>query len=163
MLAALLAWAVLNVRNRIRIGLARVQAASIFMAPGRISLKHLAPFKWTKGERAAQRVEAFHALGFTDLGGYALSESPDTRLFLLQHLATGQLGIVMERDAVGTWSDVALFEQEGHPPIYASSVPPAGISSPARAESRRASGTKPGSGSSSFTIGCLWPTLVPAI
>lgn len=122
LLLAFLVWAIVRTRRKIRGGMARMQAMTLYRAPARISLKRAEPFKWTKGQRAGQRVEAFRALGFADVCGFSLSRDVAARIFLLRHPVTGLLGIVQERDPAGTWSDVAFFQSESSQPIYASSV-----------------------------------------
>jgi DNA-binding NarL/FixJ family response regulator len=120
--AALLAWAYFHVRGKMRSSFAYTQAVSIFRAPGRISLKHLTPFKWNKAERAEQRVLAFRTLGFEPLGGFRLAGEASARLCVMQHPVTGQIGMVQERDSVGTWSDAAFFQTGSSHPIYASNA-----------------------------------------
>jgi hypothetical protein len=110
------------VRRKMRRNFARMEATTIFRAPGRINLKRLEPFKWDKVERAEQRIAAFRALGFAEVCGFTLGGMPTSRLFLLQHPVTGQIGIVQERDSVGTWSDAAFFDGDTSQPIYVSSV-----------------------------------------
>lgn len=119
---AFLVWVFFYVRRKMRRSFARMEALAIFRAPGRINLKRLEPFKWIKAERAEQRVAAFRALGFADVCGFTLGGSPTSRLFLLQHPGTGQIGIVQEREPAGTWSDAAFFDGDTSHPIYASSV-----------------------------------------
>jgi hypothetical protein len=120
--AALLAWAYLHVRGKMRSSFAYTQATSIFRAPGRISLKQLTPFKWNKAERAEQRVRAFQVMGFEPLGGFRLAGEASARLLVMQHPGSGQIGMVQERDSAGTWSDVAFFQAGSSHPIYASNA-----------------------------------------
>ena len=122
LLLAFLAWAIVRARRKIRDGMVRMQAMTLYHAPTRISLKRVEPFKWNKGPRAEQRVAAFRVLGFADVCGFTLSHEASARTFLLRHPVTGLLGIVQERDPAGTWSDVAFFQSEGGQPIYASNV-----------------------------------------
>jgi len=122
LLCAFLAWAFVRARRKIRDGMARMQAVTIFRAPARISLKRTEPFKWNKGQRAEQRVAAFRALGLVDVCGFTVSREATSRMFLLRHPVTGLLGIVQERDPAGTWSDVAFFQSGSSQPIYASNV-----------------------------------------
>lgn len=122
LVVAFLVWMFFQVRQKMRRSFARMEALAIFRAPGRINLKRLEPFKWNKAERAEQRVAAFRALGFADVCGFTLSGGSTARMFLLQHPATGLLGIVQEREPAGTWSDAAFFAGSTSQPIYASSV-----------------------------------------
>src|SRR5262245_48800367 len=85
-------------------------AASINRFPGRVFLRRLEDFRWLKGDRAVQRVNAFHEAGFEDLAGFAIDELPGARLFVLRHARSGMIGLVHEQDELGTWSDVMLFK-----------------------------------------------------
>lgn len=121
-LSAFLVWALLRGRRKLARGIARMAVVDLFHAPARISLKRLDSFKWNKGARAEQRAAAFRALGFEDLCGFSLARDSTARMLVLRHTVNGLLGIVQERDPAGTWSDVAFFESETSPPIYASNV-----------------------------------------
>ncbi len=110
------------IRQRVKRQYAYHRAAGIHRFPQRIRLRGLEPFTWAKPERAGQRVEAFHKLGFRDLGGYTVDELPGARLFALQHPANGLVGLVDEHPQLGTWSDVLRFTNGEPRPLLASSI-----------------------------------------
>jgi hypothetical protein len=122
LIAAFLTWAFFHLRFRMRRSVARSSADNLFNAPSRISLKRLEPFAWTKAARAEPRVDAFRALGFTEVCGFAAGGDIPARLYLLRHPGTGLLGLVQERGPAGTWSDAAFFPESAPYPIWASSV-----------------------------------------
>ena len=109
-------------RARLREKTAYHGAASIHRFPQRLRLKQLEPFAWRKLSRGPQRVESFQALGFEPLGGFSVDELPGARLFVLQHPASGLLGLVNEHEQLGTWSDVLMFVRGENQPILASGI-----------------------------------------
>jgi hypothetical protein len=109
-------------RERLRGTLAYHRAAAIHKFPQRLTLKQLDPFSWRKLSRGPQRVDSFKALGFEPLGGFGVDEIPGARLFVLQHPASGSLGLVNEHQQLGTWSDVLMFVPGESQPILASSI-----------------------------------------
>jgi hypothetical protein len=109
-------------RARLRGTMAYHRAAAIHRFPQRLRLRRLEPFGWRKQSRGPQRVEAFRALGFAELGGFSVDELLGARLFVLQHSGTGLLGLVNEHEQLGTWSDVLLFSRGETQPILASGI-----------------------------------------
>lgn len=97
-------------------------AADLNKFPGRLSVRLMSPFAWRKPVRSDQRVAAWKALGFVELGGFTVEEIPNARLFALQHPETGAIGIVHERDEPGTWSDALFFLPGEGNSILASSI-----------------------------------------
>src|SRR5689334_2663634 len=115
-------WVIWQWKTRLKRWVHYGLAASINRFPGRIRLRPLGEFRWLKGDRAAQRVRVWHDLGFEDLGGFAIDELPDARLFALRHPTTHVLAIVHEQDELGTWSDALVFKPGEAQPILASSI-----------------------------------------
>ena len=122
LLGAGVLWVVWHWKRRLKRWYHYNLAASINRFPGRICLRPLAEFRWLKGERAAQRVRAFHEAGFEDLGGFAIDELPDARLFALRHPGSHWIALVHEQDELGTWSDVLAFKPDEPQPILVSSI-----------------------------------------
>lgn len=122
LLAGALTWLVWHWRARLRLWHHFGLVASVHRFPGRIRLRPLPEFRWLKGERAPQRVQAFHAAGFADVGGFAVDELPHARLFVLHHPALGFFGLVHECGELGTWSDVLAFRPDECQPVLASSI-----------------------------------------
>lgn len=122
LLLAAVGWVIWFYKRRISQSYLYSVAASINNFPGRVTLKRLEPFRWSKSDRGAQRVQAFQAAGFQDIAGFTLDELPCARVFVLWHPEKQLLGMVHENGDLGTWSDVALFRQGQIQPVLASSV-----------------------------------------
>lgn len=122
LLIAAIVWVIWFYKRRISQGYLYELAASINRFPGRVTLRKLEPFQWSKADRGARRVEAFHAAGFQDLAGYSLEELPCARVFVLWHPEKQLVGMVHESQELGTWSDVARFRKGQAQPVLASSI-----------------------------------------
>lgn len=122
LLLAAVVWLVWLYQVRIKRSYLYGLAASVNKFPSRIQFSHQLAFQWKKPDRAAQRVTEFRNAGFADLGGFHVEELTCSRVFVLQHPASGLIGMVVESDEAGTWSDVLCFIQNQSQPILASSL-----------------------------------------
>jgi hypothetical protein len=116
------AWVVWFYKRRIKQSYLYGLAASINKFPGRVRLRKLEAFQWSKPDRGAKRVQAFRDAGFQDLNGFAVEELECTRVFALWHPERAVVGIVHESQELGTWSDVAFFRKGQTQPVLASSI-----------------------------------------
>jgi hypothetical protein len=122
LLIAAIVWVIWFYKRRINHGYLYGLAASINSFPGRVTLRKLEPFHWSKADRGAKRVQTFHDAGFQDISGYSLEELPCARVFVLWHPEKQLVGMVHENQELGTWSDVALFRKGQTQPVLASSI-----------------------------------------
>jgi hypothetical protein len=109
-------------REFLRAKIAYHWAAGIHRFPQRLTFRPLEPFIWRKPTRGQQRVDLFRALGFEELGGFAVDEIPAVRCFAVQHPVTRLIGVVNEHEQLGTWADVMLFQPGQRQPILASGI-----------------------------------------
>ncbi len=115
-------WAIWFYKQRIQQSYLYGLAACINNFPGRLTLKRLESFQWSKPDRGAKRVQAFRDAGFQDVAGFTIEELPCARVFLLWHTEKSLAGMVHENQELGTWSDVAAFRRGQVQPVLASSV-----------------------------------------